>query len=206
MSALKDFLEKSVLNLFVCFLVIGNYAGKWETTNCFKNLGYICKIRVRVVFLLWFTECFSADSHCDEGYLLFGEHCYHFETETVKNWQDAENYCVAQNGHLVSIHNQEAVSFIQAQIQSVPTGVSLWMGAHDSITEGGWMWTDGSPFRYINWASGNPDDYYNEDCLSILINSGTKCYRIQYVTHSLMSVCVVSSVCERAGCGGRKHH
>uniref|UniRef100_A0A673L2M8 C-type lectin domain-containing protein n=1 Tax=Sinocyclocheilus rhinocerous TaxID=307959 RepID=A0A673L2M8_9TELE len=107
-----------------------------------------------VVFLLWFTECFSADSHCDEGYLLFGEHCYHFETETVKNWQDAENYCVAQNGHLVSIHNQETVSFIQAQIQSVPTGVSLWMGAHDSITEGGWMWTDGSPFRYINWASG----------------------------------------------------
>uniref|UniRef100_A0A673L5J8 C-type lectin domain-containing protein n=1 Tax=Sinocyclocheilus rhinocerous TaxID=307959 RepID=A0A673L5J8_9TELE len=128
-----------------------------------------------VVFLLWFTECFSADSHCDEGYLLFGEHCYHFETETVKNWQDAENYCVAQNGHLVSIHNQETPfeqGFIQAQIQSVPTGVSLWMGAHDSITEGGWMWTDGSPFRYINWASGNPDDYYNEDCLSILINSG----------------------------------
>lgn len=94
-----------------------------------------------------------------------------------------------------------------AQIQSVPTGVSLWMGAHDSITEGGWTWTDGSPFRYINWAAGekiwddkepfklfvkwvkikfneednlrlsftakgNPDDYYGEDCLSILINSG----------------------------------
>lgn len=30
-------------NLFF-FLVIGNYAGKWESTNCFKNLGYICKM------------------------------------------------------------------------------------------------------------------------------------------------------------------
>lgn len=25
-------------------LITGNYAGKWETTNCFKNLGYICKM------------------------------------------------------------------------------------------------------------------------------------------------------------------
>lgn len=77
------------------------------------------------------------------------------------------------------------------------------MGAHDAITEGGWTWTDGSPFRYINWAAGdtfiaksmcqmiyqlnpnaikisifpltvkgNPDDYFGEDCLSILISSG----------------------------------
>lgn len=42
MSALKDFFKK--LSWICFFLVIGNYAGKWETTNCFKNLGYICKM------------------------------------------------------------------------------------------------------------------------------------------------------------------
>lgn len=45
-------------------------------------------------------------------------------------------------------------SFLQGVIQQSPTGISLWMGGHDSITEGGWEWTDGSPFRYIHWNAG----------------------------------------------------
>lgn len=59
--------------------------------------------------------CSFADSHCDEGYLLYGDHCYHFESESVKTWQEAESYCVAQNGHLVSIHNQEIISFLTGE-------------------------------------------------------------------------------------------
>lgn len=30
----------------------------------------------------------------------------------VKTWQDAETYCVAQQGHLVSFHSQEELSFL----------------------------------------------------------------------------------------------
>uniref|UniRef100_A0A3P9N6K7 C-type lectin domain-containing protein n=1 Tax=Poecilia reticulata TaxID=8081 RepID=A0A3P9N6K7_POERE len=114
----------------------------------------------------------SQYGHCDRGYLLYKDFCYHFETEQVKNWQDAEAYCVEQQGHLVSFHSEEELSFLTGLIQQAPTGISLWMGGHDSITEGGWEWTDGSPFRYIRWNAGNPDDYFGEDCLSILINGG----------------------------------
>ncbi|XP_007252805.3 macrophage mannose receptor 1 [Astyanax mexicanus] len=293
----------------------GNYAGKWETTNCFKNMAYICKMTGGQNI----QPTAAPDFHCDEGYLLYGNYCYHFEAEMSKTWQEAEAYCVSQSGHLASIPNQETTSFItahmprsswvglndidqegqwkwtdgsaitilewetgqpdnwqdnedcvhirgtehwetgklndlpctstfpficqkakgqgpppvpptsgpgwnekcgswvadpfndycylfnslslrkwaearadcvnqggdllsitepfeqgfiQAQIQSIPNGVSLWMGGHDSVTEGGWEWTDRAPFRYINWASGNPDDYYGEDCLTIYINSG----------------------------------
>ncbi|KAL4617320.1 macrophage mannose receptor 1-like [Arapaima gigas] len=293
----------------------GNYNGLWETTNCFKNLGYICKMAGGQNV----KPTAAPDSHCDTGYLLFGDSCYHFENEMVKNWHDAETYCTNQNGHLASIHSEEEISFlsahmtrsswvglndiqtegtyvwsdgtptdfllwdhnqpdnwqgnedciqvrgvdhsnpgtlndqfctstfpfickkakgqgpppvppttgpgwnqkcgfwtpdpfndycylfndlsirnwadaradcvnqggdllsitepteqvfIQAQIQAVPTGIAMWMGGHDSITEGGWEWTDGSPFRYVHWAAGNPDDYYGEDCLSILVSTG----------------------------------
>ncbi|XP_015231842.1 PREDICTED: macrophage mannose receptor 1-like [Cyprinodon variegatus] len=293
----------------------GNYEGKWETTNCFKNLGYICEMTGGMNP----QPTASPDGHCDRGYLLYKDYCYHFETEQVKNWHDAEAHCTKEQGHLVSFHNEEELSFltahmpgeawvglnditaesvfvytdgsaadllpwalgqpdnwennedcvhltgmthpdpgklndekctatkefvckkakgqgppphpptsgpgwnekcgswtpdpfndycyllnylsmrtwaearadcvnqggdllsitepfeqtfIQALIQQTPTGISLWMGGHDSVTEGGWEWTDGSPFRYIRWNAGNPDDYLGEDCLTILINNG----------------------------------
>ncbi|CAL9682123.1 unnamed protein product [Knipowitschia caucasica] len=293
----------------------GNYEGKWETTNCFKSLGYICEMTGGQNP----KPTSTPDSHCDAGYLLYGDFCYQFETDETKTWQDAEAHCTKEQAHLLSVHSEEELGFvtahmpgeawtglndinvegqfvytdgtaadflpwaphqpdnfnnaedcvnikgmdheypgkfsddfctstkdfickkakgqgpppqpptsgpgwndkcgswmadpfndfcyllnvlslrtwaearadclhqggdlvsitdpseqgfIQAVIQQTPTGVSLWMGGHDSVTEGGWEWTDGSPFRYIRWSSGNPDDYDGEDCLSIFINDG----------------------------------
>uniref|UniRef100_A0A3P8UM96 C-type lectin domain-containing protein n=1 Tax=Cynoglossus semilaevis TaxID=244447 RepID=A0A3P8UM96_CYNSE len=101
--------------------------------------------------------------------IFYTDFCYHFETETVKSWQDAEDHCTSEQGHLVSFHSEEELSFLTGQH---PTGISLWMGGHDAVNEGGWEWTDGSPFRYVRWAEGNPDDYFGEDCLSMYINDG----------------------------------
>lgn len=58
---------------------------------------------------------FPADSHCDNGYLLYRDFCYHFETETVKSWQDAEDHCTSEQGHLVSFHSEEELSFLTGQ-------------------------------------------------------------------------------------------
>uniref|UniRef100_A0A4W6C420 C-type lectin domain-containing protein n=1 Tax=Lates calcarifer TaxID=8187 RepID=A0A4W6C420_LATCA len=110
--------------------------------------------------------CVVSNSHCDPGYLLYGDFCYHFETETVKNWQDAEAHCTREQGHLASFHSQEELSFLTGLIQASPVGISLWMGGHDSITEGGWEWTDGSPFRYIHW---NPNNHEGrEECVEMV--------------------------------------
>lgn len=35
---------------------------------------------------------------------------------------------------------------------------SAWTGATDTATEGGWSWSDGTPFTYINWNAG--DQYF----------------------------------------------
>ncbi|KAK7896517.1 hypothetical protein WMY93_021842 [Mugilogobius chulae] len=102
----------------------------------------------------------------------FNDYCYLFNFLSLRTWAEARADCMNQGGDLVSITDPFEQSFIQGFVQQSPTGISLWMGGHDSITEGGWEWTDGSPFRYIRWNAGNPDDYLGEDCLSILINNG----------------------------------
>lgn len=65
------------------------------------------------------TVVFASDGHCDRGYLLYKDYCYHFETEQVKNWHDAEAHCTKEQGHLVSFHNEEELSFL--------TGGQLWI-------------------------------------------------------------------------------
>lgn len=58
-----------------------------------------------------------ADSHCDQGYLLYGDFCYQFETEMTKSWQEAEEHCKSEQAHLASIHTQAELSFITGERQ-----------------------------------------------------------------------------------------
>ncbi|MGH0140650.1 UNVERIFIED_CONTAM: hypothetical protein FKN15_023262 [Acipenser sinensis] len=149
----------------------GNVEGKWETANCFRNLGFICEMaggqNIQPTSRPgWTQKCGYWDSD------PFNDYCYLFQSLSLKTWADARRDCQNQGGDLVSITEPFEQAFIQAKISTVPTGVALWMGGHDSVSEGGWQWTDNSPFRYINWYTGNPDDYYGEDCTTVRIRDG----------------------------------
>lgn len=42
--------------------------------------------------------------------------------------------------------------------------ISLWIGANDLSREGGWQWSDRSPFAYFNWKSGNLILFVKQTC------------------------------------------
>uniref|UniRef100_A0A8C2WGV9 C-type lectin domain-containing protein n=1 Tax=Cyclopterus lumpus TaxID=8103 RepID=A0A8C2WGV9_CYCLU len=114
---------------------------------------------------------YTHDIPCDlaNGWIQYHSNCYKLKADTRRNWVGARSDCVQEGGDLVSIASAG---------EEHPTGISLWMGGHDSVTEGGWEWSNGSPFRYIQqtteylFFTGNPDNFNGEDCLSILINNG----------------------------------
>uniref|UniRef100_A0A3P9N6N2 C-type lectin domain-containing protein n=1 Tax=Poecilia reticulata TaxID=8081 RepID=A0A3P9N6N2_POERE len=127
----------------------------------------------RKFILLSYTDMtvvlFASDGHCDRGYLLYKDFCYHFETEQVKNWQDAEAYCVEQQGHLVSFHSEEELSFL--------TGDSKWIGLRHNPIEGGeerpwYSWSDGTPLSHTNWGHGEPNNHEDrEECVEMVSSS-----------------------------------
>merc|ERR1712142_1261842 len=48
---------------------------------------------------------------CPEGWADFDSECYKV-FQSKKSWQDAENYCQGEGGHLASIHSEEENNFV----------------------------------------------------------------------------------------------
>ncbi|KRX12317.1 Galactose-specific lectin nattectin [Trichinella nelsoni] len=71
-------------------------------------------------------------------------------------------------GNLASIHSAKEQSFLRSYMNRVSFGYRLtWIGGHDGVKEGFWMWADGSRFDYQAWATNQPDNKKNQDCLEM---------------------------------------
>ncbi|KAJ8306846.1 hypothetical protein KUTeg_014930 [Tegillarca granosa] len=121
------------------------------------------------------------------------DYCYQFNTKTL-DWEDSRDNCRTQGGDLVNIQTREesfyinsiidvcSRKFLAMPVYSYDTAARIstlsmfayWIGANDRSSEGGWRWSDGSPFAYVNWASGEPNDYkHNEDCGALIARRGS---------------------------------
>ncbi|ETN86448.1 lectin C-type domain protein, partial [Necator americanus] len=82
--------------------------------------------------------------------------CYTFTSEPAA-FALAEQNCINQGGHLVSISNafeNDVISDNAKTALTSTTASDFWTGASDLVTTGKWAWTDGSNFQYTNWGSG----------------------------------------------------
>ncbi|XP_063967633.1 echinoidin-like [Lytechinus pictus] len=118
---------------------------------------------------------------CPTYWSAFGQNCYRFFASN-KSWEDAENSCQSYSvpslgsggtiidsvGHLVSIHSEEEQNFVSTvfrdkRLKTAPT--AMWLGLHDTSTEGEFEWTDGTPMDFTKWSPGQPDNWRTlEDC------------------------------------------
>ena len=72
-------------------------------------------------------------------------------------WADAELDCIAQGGHLVSIHDTETQDLVVSSADEVQPG-DWWIGLTDAASEGDFAWTDGTPYDAERWAGGEPNN------------------------------------------------
>ena len=69
------------------------------------------------------------------------------------------------------------------------SALNLWMGGTDEVKEGDFVWTDGThlPLNADVWNPRSPDNWFEEDCLHIIIAedyslNDVQCnYRMPYI-------------------------
>jgi hypothetical protein len=102
--------------------------------------------------------CTGGDAHQSDGtscFLLFS---------TAKTWAQAKTACDALPGHLAKI-TSAAENTIVAQLS---LNTDSFIGATDAVTEGTFLWEDGTPLTFTNYRTGEPNNgggQYQEDCL-----------------------------------------
>uniref|UniRef100_A0A8C5T7L3 MRC1 protein n=1 Tax=Malurus cyaneus samueli TaxID=2593467 RepID=A0A8C5T7L3_9PASS len=80
---------------------------------------------------------------------------YQINSESLLTWHQAKKSCQQQNAELLSITDLREEMYLLGLTSDLGINVKLWTGLYHAL-DSGWQWTGGSPFRYLNWAPGNP--------------------------------------------------
>ncbi len=83
----------------------------------------------------------------------YGGH-YYYKSSFPTNWQTAYQTAGLAGGHLASVSNAGENTFLASFVSGVP----VWIGCSDALVEGTFLWVDGCPNAYSNWAPGQPDN------------------------------------------------
>ncbi|XP_069783831.1 hepatic lectin-like [Narcine bancroftii] len=95
----------------------------------------------------------------------FNHKLYYFST--IKNyWNESLNFCASMNSHLVVINSAAEEEFIKQNIKC-----AHWIGLHDTVEEGKWLWVDGTDYasNVKFWANGQPltITFLGQDCVLV---------------------------------------
>jgi hypothetical protein len=93
---------------------------------------------------------------------------------TPATYASAKITCTGiSGGHLAYLKTAQLDTFAETFIGNLDT----WIGGNDITTENTFLWEDGTPFVFTNWATGEPNNANNsfqEDCAIIAGARATK--------------------------------
>ncbi|XP_072235175.1 macrophage mannose receptor 1-like [Leuresthes tenuis] len=90
---------------------------------------------------------------------------YQRNAQAVLTWHQARKSCQQQGADLLSIVELHEQSYIAGLTNHL--GTSLWIGLNSLDFQSGWQWSNGNPFRYLNWAPGHPSSEPGLTCATL---------------------------------------
>ncbi|KAF0296473.1 Low affinity immunoglobulin epsilon Fc receptor [Amphibalanus amphitrite] len=122
---------------------------------------------VRSALLLALVAATSA--LCPSDWVQFNSSCYYLSTYT-STWRNGQTTCETLGGHLMSIASPSEQDVVTTYLHAA----DAWIGLNDLMDDGHFQWTDGTPVQYVNWADGQPNDLFDQDCVSVLEDGSGK--------------------------------
>ncbi|XP_054648060.1 lithostathine-1-alpha-like [Dunckerocampus dactyliophorus] len=114
------------------------------------------------------------DCSCPKGWTQYQSYCYIYQ-EYNRTFADAERVCQLFHGNLVSICDVVENAIVLQLIRNHNDGdlVDTWIGLHDNLEEGDYMWVDGTDVSFTNFGVlPTPPDADGEDCVEIEEDDG----------------------------------
>ncbi|XP_055995966.1 macrophage mannose receptor 1-like isoform X2 [Ostrea edulis] len=147
----------------------------WNDYPCSNRNGFICKkqsnARTTTTPVPPVVTKAGYVMGCQTPYKPFQGNCYKM-WQIRQNWAAAKSFCHRQGTILATINSREEQNFIVTLIPK--TGYGYWIGLNDQINQNTFLWSDGSPVVYTNWAAKEPNNYGRgtEDCVLMLRTNG----------------------------------
>lgn len=79
-----------------------------------------------------------------------------YDPPGIHTWAEAQDFCEEQGGHLATFEDQEESDFLLYLLEQTDVP-SAFFGLCDWGEDGMWVWYDGQPAEYTNWAEGEPN-------------------------------------------------
>uniref|UniRef100_A0A672GAD1 C-type lectin domain-containing protein n=1 Tax=Salarias fasciatus TaxID=181472 RepID=A0A672GAD1_SALFA len=106
-----------------------------------------------------------------------GEVGTHYYVSKAMNWNDAQTHCRKYYTDLSCVNDQKDMEKIlkATERQASPEWNMAWIGLYrDPSNATLWKWSGGGYVTYTNWATGQPDNYFNRENRGTIYRSG-KC-------------------------------
>lgn len=163
--------ECSDVRWFVCERALGFANVNASTTQQVSTVAPtgsvtdVTSVEVSTVVVTISTTTTSPEAPYLErnGYTRSGP-CRYRAFPLKTRFQAAERKCIAEGGHLASVHSD----FENSLLSNLTNGDSFWLGLERvERNSDNFTWTDGTPTDFFAWKTGEPNNNLGqEDCVS----------------------------------------
>lgn len=113
----------------------------------------------------------SCTVECTAGWSDAATHHCYLLVANAATWLNARAFCMALDpGYdLAAVSSDPEHQFVVSQLPLM-SPLRIWLGGNDQLVEGTFEWSNGEPWGFTVWATGEPNDAMGENCMELRIN------------------------------------